>query len=290
MGSRLLQWMVTAGALAGVVLAGNDVGAQDKKDPPKKEAPAPKDPPKPKAIDVKPLLPKLESSDEGQIRSAVDELRIAGTAGAAAAPALAKALGKGFSTGLTQAAIETLGDLEAEAGTPVLVQYASHRDVKVRRAAVKALTRTKGAPAAVALRHALSDQDANVRGTAASGLGTLKAKDAVPDLFTALAHRVNEAAVSLGVLCNPEQCEQLANTLGKYPFDVVGGGLDQVLSRPTAEVSDDAKIKIIGRVRELGTMEANKFLKEVQKRYEKSSARVKQSVDQAVIATSAGSK
>jgi HEAT repeat protein len=156
---------------------------------------------------------------------------------------------------------------------------------------VKALVRTKGNAAAPALKMALGDQDAQVRGVAASGLGALKAKDAVPDLFIALDHKIAEAAASIGQLCNPEQCEQLAQKIGKLPFDVVTGGLDQVLFRPTTEMPDDAKIKIIGRIREMGTGEANRFLKEVQTRLPKeTSARIKQAVDQAVKATSGGSQ
>jgi HEAT repeat protein len=284
--------------LAAIALFCNSAHAQgENKEPPKKEPPKKEDAkPKPTdarrpSIDVKPLVPKLESGDEAQIRSALDEVRIAGPAGAPAAPAIAKALSQGLSFALAQSAIETLGEAESEAGSAVLAQYASHRDPKLRRAAVKALTRTKGAAAAAALRRSLSDPDAVVRGTAASGLGTLKAKDAVPDLFVALDHRVNEAAASLGMLCNVEQCDQLAAKLGKLPFDVVTGGLDQVLFRPTAEISDDAKIKVIGRIRELGTIEANKFLREVQKRWPQgSSPRVRQSIDQAVLATSGGAQ
>jgi HEAT repeat protein len=162
----------------------------------------------------------------------------------------------------------------------------------VRRAAIKALTRTKGAAAATALERALSDGDAVVRGTAASGLGAMKAKDAVPELFVALDHRVNEAAVSIGQLCNPAQCEQLATKLGKLPFDVITGGLDQVLFRPVADVSDDAKVKVVGRIREQGTIEGNKFLKEVQKRAAAAglSARVRQALEQAVMATAGGAQ
>ena len=252
------------------------------------KAPEPK---KPASLDVKPLLPKLKSGDEGQIREALDALRVAGTGGAAAAPAVADTLTHGLSLPLTQAAIETLGDLESDAGSTALSQYAVHRNVKVRRAAVKALARTKGAPAGVTLKRALADGDAQVRGVAASGLGSLKAKDAVPDLFVALDHKVNEAAASIGQLCGPEQCEQLAGKLGKLPFDVVTGGLDPVLFRPTAEVSDDAKLKIIGRIREQGTLEGNKYLRDVQKRWPSgTSPRVRQAIDQAVMATAGGAQ
>lgn len=244
---------------------------------------------KPGAVDVAPAVKKLESGDQEQIRSALDDLRIAGPGGAAAGPAVAKVLARGLSLPLTETAIETLADLEAESGSAAIAPYTHHRNLKIRRTAVKALARTKGAAAVPALRHALSDADPVIRGTAASGLGALKAKDAVGDLFVALEHKVNEAAASIGQLCAPEQCDQLASTLGKLPFEVVSGALDQVLFRP--ELSDDAKIKVVGRVRELGTIEANKFLRDVQKRWPANgSKRVRQSIDQAVLATSGGTQ
>ena len=115
----------------------------------------------------------------------------------------------------------------------------------------------------------------------------MKAKEAVGDLFLALDHKVEEAAASIGQLCEPTDCERLAGKLGNVPFDVMTGGLDQVLLRGTKDVDDDTKIKIVGRVRELGTAEANQFLKDVQIKWPaKSSPRVKQAIDQAVIATS----
>ncbi len=249
--------------------------------PADKKAPAKPDA---KKVDVGPAITKLKSGDEGQIRAGLDEVRVAGTGGAAAAPAVAEALGKGLSFPLTESAIETLGELESEQGSAVLAQYTVHRNVKLRRAAVKALTRTKGTAAVPALKRALGDADAAVRGTAASGLGTMKAKDAVPDLFVALDHKVNEAASSIGQLCNPDQCNELVKKLGKLPLDILTAGLDQIIFRP--EISDDAKIKVIGPIGELGTQEANKFLKDVQGRWPaKGSARVKQAIDEAVKKT-----
>jgi HEAT repeat protein len=228
----------------------------------------------------------LKSNDEGQIRSGLDEVQKAATGGAAAAPAISEALTRGMSESLTQQAIDTLGAVESPEGSSVLALYATHRNVALRRAAVKALTRTKGAPATSALKKALSDSDAQVRGTSAAGLGALKAKDAVPDLFVALDHKVVEAAVSIGQLCGPDQCDQLSGKLGKMPFDVVMTGLDQVLFRPTADISDDVKIKVIGKIRELGTAEANKYFKELSTRLpNETSARIKQAIDQAIKAT-----
>lgn len=280
--------LVFAVAVAFLGMVAPDAGAQ-KPAAPKK--PDPTEAKKPAPIDVKPIVAKLKSGEEEQIKAALDDARLAGPPAAAAAPAIAEALGKGLTLSVTQSAIETLGDLESDAGSAVLAQYATHRNLKVRRAAVKSLVRAKGAAAAPALKRALSDGDPVVRGTAASGLGALKARETVPDLFVALDHRVNEAAASIGQLCNMEQCEQLAGRVGKVPFDVMTGGLDPVLFRPAAEINDDAKVKIVGRIRELGTMEGNKFLRDVQKRWpENGSKRVRQAIDQAVLATSGGAQ
>jgi HEAT repeat protein len=255
------------------------------------QKPAPKPPPKPAKIDVGPPVQKLKSGSEEQIRSALDELRLAGAGAAAAAPAIGEVLEAGLSEPLSLQAIDTLADLESPEGSRSLSVYANHRILALRRAAVRALTRTRGPAAVAPLRRALGDPDPQIRGTAAAGLGALKAKDAVPDLFAALDHKVNEAASAIGQLCGPEQCEQLAGTVGRLPFEVVTSGLDQVLFRPAAEVSDDTKIKVIARLRELGTAEANRFLKDVEKRLPKdTSARVRQAVEQAVKATAGGSQ
>lgn len=239
--------------------------------------------------EVAAAVQKLRSGEEGQIRAALDELRIAGASAAGAAPAVADVLSRGLSEPLTLQAIETLADLESSAGSGVLAEYASHRKVALRRAAIHALTRTRGPAATPALRRALSDADAQVRGTAASGLGTMKAKDATADLFVALDHKVHEAAASIGQLCAPDQCVDLASRIGKLPFEVVTSGLEPVLFRPAAEISDDVKMKVLGRLRELGTGDAHRFLSEVQQRMGKEgSPRVRQALDQAVKATSGG--
>jgi HEAT repeat protein len=229
---------------------------------------------------------RLKSGDPAQVKAALDDVRMSARDGAAAVPAVAELLRQGLPQALTIAAIETLGDTENEGASEALGWYARHRDPGIRRAAVTALARTRGAAAAKTLRAALSDPDPAVRGLSATGLGSLKAKDAVPDLFAALGHKVNEAAASIGQLCAGPECDQLAGKLGSVPFDVVTSGLDQVLFRGNPDVDDDLKVKIVGRVRELGTAEANHFLRDVQGKWPATgSQRVKQAIDQAVLAT-----
>jgi HEAT repeat protein len=230
----------------------------------------------------------LKSGDGAKIRSALDEIRLAGKAGGGAfVTPIVELLQKGLTSQLAEAALDTLADLEAEPSSPVIAEYAQHRNVHVRQAATKALVRTKGAAAIKALVRSLSDQDAMIRGVAANGLGQMKAKASVPDLFLALDRRVNEASVSIGMLCAAQECEQLSTRIGKIPFDVVSGGIEQALFR--SDIADDTKIKLVGRIRELGTNEANKFLRESLKKWPQgSSPRVKQALDQAVQATGGG--
>jgi HEAT repeat protein len=153
---------------------------------------------------------------------------------------------------------------------------------------VSALGRTGGSVAIPTLRAALSDPDPGVRALAATALGGLKANAAVGDLFAALDHKVTEAARSIGMLCLGAECDRLAQKLGQVTLDVAVAGLEPALLRPAEDVNDEVKIQIVGRVRELGTADANHFLRGVQTKWPaRKSPRVKQAIDQAVFATSA---
>jgi HEAT repeat protein len=251
---------------------------------------------KPAAADLAKPVPlpadaikRLKSGDLAQVKSALDDVRTSAKAGAPAVPAIVELIQKGLSPSLTQAAVETLADTESETASAGLAWYARHRNAVLRRAAVQALARTRGPIAIKMLRVTLSDPDPAVRGLSATGLGTMKAKEAIGDLFVALEHKVAEASASIGQLCAGGECDRLAAKLGggSLPFEVVTSGLDQALFRGPPDVSDDNKVKIIARVRELGTGEANRFLRDVQSRWPKGgSPRVRQALDQAVLATS----
>jgi HEAT repeat protein len=231
---------------------------------------------------------RLKSGDPAQIQSALDDVRTSARAGASAVPAVVELLRRGVSLALTKAALETLGDTESEAASETVAWYARDRDFELRRVAMRVLGRTRGPAATKVLRAALSDPDPGVRGLAATGLGLMRATEAVGDLFVALDHKVPEAAASIGLLCAGNECERLASKLGSMPFDIVTSGIDQALFRPATDVSDDLKVRLVARLRELGTAEANRFLREVQAKWPASaSQRVKQSIDQAVLATGA---
>ncbi len=273
----MLRRFLILAALSGAALASTtatDASAQGAKSKPKKGG----------KLDLGKIKADLESGDSARMTAALEAIQASGDA--AAAPLVDKLLKKGASTSVLVSALGAAAALKQTASSAAVAPYVKHRTADVRRAATKALIKTKGPDAVKALRDGLRSSDAQVRGVSATGLGSLGAKDALDDLFTALAHNVGEAAAAVGQLCEPKQCEKFAALTGKHPFDIMSSGFDQILFRPEKEMPDDQKIRIVGRCRELGTKESGKYLADVQSRWPKEwSRRVKQAIDGAVKAT-----
>jgi len=241
------------------------------------------------AVDVGALNAKIQSGEEERILEALTT--IAETRDPAHAHLVAGVLEQGSTVKVLLLALDTAGRLKAPTLGEKVAPYVRHRVTEVRRAAVRSLVKVQGPAAGAALRQALRSQDPFVRGTAASGLGSLGAKDAVEDLFKALANNVAEAAASIGQLCDATSCERLASLLGKAPFDIVTGGIEQALFRSAAEVPDATKIKIVVRLREVSTNESRRYLADVRSRWpESGSAAVRQALDSAVKGAAGGAK
>jgi hypothetical protein len=97
---------------------------------------------------------------------------------------------------------------------------------------------------------------------------------------------VAEAGAAIGQICTPEECEKFAERTGRVAFDVMVTGFDQILFRPPSEIPDEEKIRLIGRMREMGTPEVGKYLADVGERWPKEwSKKVKQALDSAARAT-----
>ena len=206
-------------------------------------------------------------------------------------PLVAEVLAKGGTPAILEEALKTAGKLKSPSLSPAVAPYVQHRTEEIRRAAARTLIKTKGSAAIDALSKALRSQDASVRGTAATGLGELGAHEAMKDLFTAFDHGVAEAASSIGQLCSPAECEKYAERTGRVTFDVMQTGFDQILFRPATEISDEDKIKLVGKLRELGTVEIGKYLADVGERWPKDwSKKVKQAIDSAARAAAGGAK
>src|SRR4051794_32618982 len=137
-------------------------------------------------VNVPALTARLKSTDPAELQSALGEAAAAGRGAAPLAPVIEDLLNHGASAALDTVLLQTLGSLGVEKSSVAIRPYARHRNVDLRRAAIKALLKTGGKEAVLALREGLSDADAIVRGTAASGLGALRAHEAMGDLFLAL--------------------------------------------------------------------------------------------------------
>jgi hypothetical protein len=207
------------------------------------------------------------------------------------APLVAEVLARGGTPSILEEALKTAAKLKATSLSAAVAPYVQHRTEEIRRAAARTLIKTKGTVAVNALSKALRSQDASVRGTAATGLGELGAHDAMKDLFTAFDHGVAEAASSIGQLCTPAECEKYAERTGRVTFDVMQTGFDQILFRPSTEIPDEDKIKLVGKLRELGTVDIVKYLADVGERWpEDWSKKVKQAIDSAARAAAGGAK
>lgn len=259
-----------AALVAAAVLA--TAPAAEAKGPAKKQA-AP-------TIDAKSVEAKLHAADASAIADGLAAAKQAGHGALAVAPAIEDLLRRGVPVTIAKAAIEALGAIGSASSSAAIRPYLAHRNAELRKAAVRALGQTKGPDAIAAFRDGLRSSDAAVRGFSASGLGDLGAAAALPDLFLALDRNVNEAAAAIGQLCTPADCEKFAGKLGKVPFDVMTSGFDSILFR-TPPLPEQELLQIVGRLRELGTPEAGKYLADVGSRWS-GSARVKQAIDSAV--------
>ena len=272
-------FLAVAACSVGIVLltAEPDVSAK----PAAKSAEKSKPPP-PSRAELDALRKRLEGSEEEALL-ALQSIAESGTV--EASPLVGAVLARGGSEKVIDEAITTAAKLKVESLSPAIAPYVQHRSEEIRRQACRALLKTKGPDAVATLKQALRSADPVVRGTAATGLGALAARDALPDLFLAFDHGVTEAGASIGQLCKPEECEKFAERTGKVPFDVMSSGFDQILFRPPSEIPDDAKLLLVGRMRELGTPEVAKYLADVGERWPKEwSKKLKQVIDSAARA------
>ncbi len=238
-------------------------------------------PPAP-AIDVEAACEKLRGADASGVVEALRALKAAGPSAAEAAAHVERLLARGATADVTKAAFEALSAIGAPTSSAAVRPYVQSRVGELRVAALRALAATKGPEAIAALREGLRAADPKVRSYAAAGLGAIGADEALPDLFLALDRGVAEAAAAIGQTCGPDACRKLAAKIGTIAFDLARTGLDPILLR-TPPLPDDVLIPIVGRVRELGTPEAGRYLVDVAAQWPASgSKKVKQAIDAAI--------
>ncbi len=234
--------------------------------------------------DLDRLKAALEAGSEVDKLAALDELsRLTGPSAALGAPRVNELLVRGASVTVLLRALEVAGKLAQPSSSAAVAPYARHRASELRVAATRALSGTGGPEAVSVLRATLHGGDRASRGFAATGLATLKAKDAVPDLFVMLAKDVPEAAGAIGELCTGADCAKFVELIGKFPWDLMQTGLSPILLRPETEVPVEFKLDVLERLRKLQTDEAHTFLETLRASYPATgNSWVKYGLDQAV--------
>jgi HEAT repeat protein len=242
------------------------------------------------ALDLERVGRDLQSGEPERMLRALEAIAAAAERGDArakqAAPLVEALLRRGASAEICARALGVAGLLGLESLSAAMAPYVRHRIPEVRHAAARALARTGGPDAALALRRALRSQDATLRVLAARGLGELGATDALADLEALLERGMAEAAAPIARLCSRERCQALLAKASELPFAVLAESCDTLLFRPSAEVPDAVKIQAIDRLQASQAQEAAKVLQDLQRRWPKAgSAAVKKALDRAVEAT-----
>ncbi len=235
---------------------------------------------------VRAIIALLTSADPSEVREGYLEMERMGTKAVPAVTTANDVLARGLTAELAAIALRSLATVGQESSSRVIRPYLHHRQVELRREAVRALMGTKGQVAKDGLRRALSDRDAEVRGMAATGLGELGAAEHVDALLVALDQGVLQAAASVGKLCSPDQCEGYSSRMDKVAFEVMASGFEPILFREAKQMPDDQKIRVVERVRDVGTEQAREFLRDVRARWpRKGSQAVRRALDQALLST-----
>ncbi|MCC6213279.1 MAG: HEAT repeat domain-containing protein [Polyangiaceae bacterium] len=206
------------------------------------------------------LEAELSSGDAGRLRAALESAPVRELPPERVSPLVAASARRGAPPELLVTMARVLGELRQESASPVLAALARHRNAEVRRSALRALARTRGAAAVAALRLALRGSDRDARGLAATGLGELGAAEATADLSRALDLEVTEAALALGRVCRGEGCGELLGRLGRVPLGTLGPGLHAALLRTGDALPPERALEWISKLREVGTPEVGRLL------------------------------
>lgn len=225
--------------------------------------------PKAEVLKLDELKKDLESRQESRVVGALEMVKRSPDQGKSLAPDIERLLSTGTTLKISLNALRVLGALGQESSSKTVAPYVRHRVASVRQTAATALLKTRGPDAVTALKAALRGSDRDVRDIAARGLGDLKDRAVLPDLFQALDQRVFAAAVSIGKLCDPASCKKFMGQLKKLPLEVITSATDQILFRPESEIDEKTKLTIVDQLADLRTLPATEYLVDVYKRWPK---------------------
>jgi HEAT repeat protein len=201
----------------------------------------------------------LQSGNQTEVEAGIQALGLIGSK--AALDLLNARIARGLPRDLLVTAIFTVGAMGLPEGGPILAELTTHRSAEIRARAVEMLAALQAPAATPALIAALSDPDANVRSLAATGLGDLKASEALDRLFLAQERGVLEASLAIGKVIGARDVPRLLEQLGRTPMRTLAPALKALIARN--DVDENARMQVVARLSELATREVKAFLGEV---------------------------
>jgi len=212
--------------------------------------------PKSSGLSVEELAVMLVSNDRDELRMAIES---AAKAPREVTPLLVERVRAGLPHDLLISALDALiagGD--SSGANELLAELASHRRPEVRARALLGMVTLHAPHAEASLVKGLSDADADVRNTAAQGLGLLGKTRSLPELFRAFERNIEGAAAAIGALAEPSTLPRVADYIGRTSFVELTPLLDGLFLRRS--LADEAKLSLVDAIVKHGSSEARAYL------------------------------
>lgn len=200
-------------------------------------------------------IAKLQDGGRADVPIALETLGALGDA-RGVEPIIAR-VRRGLPTTLTLTAMDTLVGIGSADAAPLLFELLSHRRPEIRLKAVSCIVSLNPTGADRALARVLSDSHERVRAAAATGLGEIKGRGALTELFLALDRGILEASSTLGQIVAPSEVPRLLGYVGRLPFGTLTVAFEKILER--RDLNDRVKLEVVTRVAELATRDVRAF-------------------------------
>ncbi|MGE0789717.1 MAG: HEAT repeat domain-containing protein [Sandaracinaceae bacterium] len=212
--------------------------------------------PQPTVNDIDEIAARLNSSNEDEVREAIDLLSVIDHP--RVVPPLADLLRSGRSDEVVDRALNALRGLASPTSIDVLVEFSHHRRARARRLAYQALAAIEDRRIPALLEQGLRDSDRSVRATCARQLGEIGATRSVDTLFLAFDRGVVEAAAAIGKLGDRGSVARFTEHLGQVPLSVMLSGYTEYVRR--RDIPEEVKIQIVDRLGEVSGPLVRQFL------------------------------
>ncbi len=213
---------------------------------------------KPAKVDVKVEAAALVGGDAERAKTAAERLGSVGNP--AASEALLAALATGLAPKVAVAALDGLAAHPTMKGYDIITaMYLSHRDARVRAAAVRAVGALDDSRAVEKVLAALHDLQKNVRAAAVLVIGERKIKRGIEPMMALLKKGDEAPAEAIAAMADADMAMSLGELIGVAPDAVLARCLGLVLMRKDFK-PEAARVQV---VRTLGKIPSNEAIEQL---------------------------